>query len=369
MPGAPPVASRVRRAGRAPRPVDLPARTPRAQGYLWPAEWEPHEATWLAWPHDPLTWPGCVDRAEQAMAQLAAAVSQGETVHMLVKDAATEQRARSMLAAAGARHLRLHREPTADSWFRDYGPIVVARGRGRTRQRLAVDFTFNAWGNKYATLKADDDIPWRTRAVVGIPVVRSSLVLEGGSIEGNGRGTLLTTTQCLLHRNRNPHLVREEVELRLREWLGVRHVLWLGEGIEGDDTDGHIDDITRFTGPRTLVTAVEDDPRDRNHAPLEENLRRLRAMADQDGQPLEVATLPMPGRVKAGDGRRLPASYANFYIANACVCVPTFGHRNDAKALRVLRRCFPGRRIVPIRCEKLVEGMGTLHCVSQQVPR
>lgn len=350
------------------RPSDLKRPTPRERGFSWPAEWARHEGTWLAWPHDPLTWPDCVPEAEHAMAQLAAAVSQGETVHLLVKDARREERARAFLRAAGARHVALHRVRTADSWFRDYGPIVVARGRGRARRRLALDFTFNAWGDKYATLKRDDDIPWRTRAILGLPVERVPFVLEGGSIEGNGAGTLLTSTQCLLNPNRNPRLVREEIELRLREHLGVRHLLWLGEGIEGDDTDGHIDDITRFVGPATVVTVVEDDPRDRNHGPLEENLRRLRAMADQDGRPLTVVELPMPGRVLAGDGRRLPASYANFYVANACVCVPVFGHVNDGLALRVLKRCFPTRRVVPIRCEKLVEGMGTLHCVTQQIP-
>lgn len=355
-------------ADRAPT-RDLPRPSPRAAGYRWPAEWERHEGTWLAWPHDPLTWPDCVEQAEEAFAALAAAVSQGETVHLLVKDAATEARARRRLSAASARHVTLHRVPTADSWFRDYGPIVVVKGRGRTRRRLAIDFRFNAWGDKYETLKRDDDIPWRTRRIVGLPVRRTPFVLEGGSIEGNGRGTLLTTAQCLENPNRNPHLSREEIELRLREWLGVRHLLWLGDGIEGDDTDGHVDDLTRFVDPTTVVTVVEDDPRDANFAPLRDNRRRLAAMADQDGRPLEVVTLPMPGRVVAGDGRRLPASYANFYVANACVCVPVFGHANDARALRVLGRCFPGRRVVPIRCERLVEGMGTLHCVTQQIPR
>jgi len=347
---------------------DLPRMTPRQRGFLWPAEWERHEGTWLAWPHDPLTWPGCVEQAETAFAQLAAAVSQGEMVRLLVKDAATEARARARLAAAGARRVSLHRVRTADSWFRDYGAVVVAKGRGATRERLGIDFTFNAWGNKYATLKADDDIPWRTRAVVGLGVLRTSFVLEGGSIEGNGAGTLLTTTQCLLHENRNPRLTKEEIELRLREWLGVRHILWLGEGIEGDDTDGHVDDITRFVDATTVVTVLEEDPKDKNHEPLLENLRRLEAMADQDGRPLTVVKLPMPGHVRALDGRRLPASYANFYVANACVCVPVFGHENDEEALRVLKRCFPSRAIVPIRCERLVEGMGTLHCVTQQIP-
>lgn len=349
-------------------PKALRHPTPRERGFCWPAEWERHEGTWLAWPHDPLTWPGCLEEAELAFAQLAAAISQGETLHLLVKDAATEARARQFLSVTGARRVTLHRVRTADSWFRDYGPIVVAKGRGRTRERLALDFTFNAWGEKYPTLEADDDIPWRTRNVLGIPVLRSTLVLEGGSIEGNGAGTLLTTTQCLLNANRNPDLIREELEERLRDALGVRHILWLGEGVAGDDTDGHVDDITRFVDARTVVSAVEDDPSDANHAPLRENVRRLRAMADQDGAPLTVLPLPMPGFVKAHDGRRLPASYANFYVANACVCVPVFGHANDEPALRILRRCFPGRRIVPIRCERLVEGMGTLHCVTQQIP-
>jgi agmatine deiminase len=342
--------------------------TPRSRGFRWPAEWERHEATWLAWPHDPRTWPDCVEEAEGAFARLAAAVGAGETVHLLVKDAATESRARRHLSLAGARRVLLHRIPTADSWFRDYGPIVVVRGRGRRRERLALDFRFNAWGEKYAELMADDRIARRLVRIHGLEDLRIDLVLEGGSIDGNGAGTLLTTTQCLLHRNRNPSLVREEIERELREALGVRHVLWLGEGIVGDDTDGHVDDIARFVSPTAVVAAVEEDPKDPNHEPLVENLRRLSAMADQDGRPLEVVELPMPEPVFARDGRRLPASYANFYVANACVAVPVFGSRRDAAALRVLRRCFPGRAIVPIRCEHVVEGMGTLHCVTQQLP-
>jgi agmatine deiminase len=188
-------------------------------------------------------------------------------------------------------------------------------------------------------------------------------------VDGNGAGTILTTTQCLLHPNRNPGLVREEIEACLRDAFGARHVLWLGEGIAGDDTDGHVDDVARFVSPTAVLTVVQDDTADADHAPLAENLRRLRAMADQDGRPLEVATLPSPSKpVLAGDGRRLPASYANFYVANACVAAPVFGDRNDDVAVRTLRRAFPGRTVVPIRCERLVEGMGTLHCVTQQLP-
>jgi len=346
----------------------LKGPTPRSLGFTWPAEWERHEATWLAWPHDPLTWPDCLGEAEAAFAEIACAVGRGETVHLLVRDATREARARAHLAARGARRVRFHRIPTADSWFRDYGPIVVARGRGRARQRLALDFVFNAWGGKYPALARDSRIPRRIAPIHGLPPRSVPYVLEGGSIDGNGRGTLLTTEQCLLHPNRNPACSREEVEWHLREALGVRHVLWLGEGIAGDDTDGHVDDITRFVSPRAVVTAVEEDPKDPNHAPLQDNLRRLRAMADQDGRPLEVVPLPMPEAVWAGDGRRLPASYANFYVANRCVCVPVFGQRRDAKALSVLRRCFPRREIVPVRCERFVEGMGAIHCVTQQLP-
>jgi agmatine deiminase len=343
--------------------------TPRERGFAWPAEWERHEATWLAWPHDPRTWPDAVPLAEEAFARLAAAVSQGETVHLLVKDAATEARARAGLSAAGARHVRFHRIPTADSWFRDYGPIVVAKGRGAKRERLALDFVFNAWGEKYEELLRDDGIPPKLRRIHGLEAVRVDLVLEGGSIEGNGRGTVLTTTQCLLHPNRNAHRTREEIEATLREAFGARHVLWLGEGIAGDDTDGHVDDIARFVGPSAVLAVVQDDVDDADHEPLADNLRRLQAMADQDGRPLEVGLLPSPSKpVLAGDGRRLPASYANFYVANACVAAPVFGDRNDDAALRVLRRAFPGRAVVPIRCERLVEGMGTLHCVTQQLP-
>jgi agmatine deiminase len=299
---------------------------------------------------------------------VAEAAGRGETVHVLVRDAAMERRAAERLAAAGARRVRLHRVPTQDAWIRDYGPIVVAQGRGRSRARLALDFTFNAWGGKYAELLPDDGIPARVAPIHGLPTRRAGIVLEGGSIETNGRGTLLTTTQCLLHPNRNPHLVREEIELHLREWLGVTHVLWLDEGIAGDDTDGHVDDITRFVDARTVVTAVEEDPSDPNHAPLADNRRRLEAMADQDGRPLEVVALPMPEPVFDADGRRLPASYANYYVANRAVAVPVFGQRRDARALRILKRLFPGRDVVPVRCERVVEGLGALHCLSQQLP-
>lgn len=342
--------------------------TPREEGYRWPAEWERHEGTWLAWPHDPETWGQVLDEVEDAFTLFAWALGRRETVHVLVTDAAMERRVAARLQAAGVRRAALHRLTTVDSWIRDYGPIVVAKGRGRTRERLALDFTFNAWGGKYPTLEKDDGVPGRLKRVHGLPTRKVGFVLEGGSIEGNGRGTLLTTEQCLLDPNRNPRLVRAEIEAHLREGLGARHVLWLGEGIAGDDTDGHVDDVTRFVNPTTVVTAVEEDPRDENFAPLRDGLRRLRAMADQDGRPLEIVRLPMPPAVFAPGGKRLPASYANFYVGNGVVVVPTFGHARDAQALRILRRCFPGRDVVGIRCEQVVEGLGALHCLSHQHP-
>jgi agmatine deiminase len=321
------------------------------------------------WPHDPVTWPDCLEEAERAFAEIAAAIGAGETVHLLVDSATSAARARARLTAAGARGVRLHRLRTADSWIRDAGPIVLVRGRGRRRERLALDFRFNAWGGKYASLLADDSVPRRLGRLHGLPTRRVDLVLEGGSVDGNGAGTVLTTTQCLLHPNRNPRLVKEEIERHLREWLGARQLLWLGDGIEGDDTDGHVDDIARFVARRVVVAAVEEDPRDANHLPLRENLRRLRSMADPEGRPLEVVPLPMPEPVRAADGRRLPASYANFYVANRVVVVPVFGSRRDERALRILARCFPGRRVAPVRAERLVEGMGTIHCLTQQWPR
>ena len=350
------------------RPLRFRRPTPREEGYRWPAEWERHAGTWLAWPHDPETWGGILDAIEDAFTLFAWAVGRHETVHVLVRGAAMERRVGSRLQAAGVRLVALHRVATVDSWIRDYGPIVVTKGRGKTRERLALDFTFNAWGGKYPELAKDDSVPARLRRVHGLPARKVGLVLEAGSIEGNGKGTLLTTEQCLLNPNRNPELVRAEIEAHLREWLGVRLVLWLGEGIAGDDTDGHIDDITRFVNPTTVVTAVEEDPRDENFAPLQDGFRRLGAMADQDGRPLEVVQLPMPPAVFARGGKRLPASYANFYVANGTVVVPTFGHARDAKALRILGRCFPRREVVGIRCEQVVEGLGALHCLSHQLP-
>jgi agmatine deiminase len=322
----------------------------------------------LAWPHDPTTWVSGVEHAEQAFAQLAAAISQAETVHLLVRDEAMERRASPLLSAAGARDVRLHKIETADAWFRDYGPITVVKDQAGGRARLALDFVFNAWGGKYPELFADSNIPKALEPILGIEAQQSDFVLEGGSIEGNGRGSLLTTEQCLLNPNRNPHMGRAEIEAMLRGSLGVTNILWLGEGIAGDDTDGHVDDLTRFVRTDTILTAVQPDAQDPDHAPLAENLKRLRSLRDEEGRPFTVIELPMPAAVLSSAGERLPASYANFYIANGVVCVPVFGQVRDEEALKILARCFPDREIVPIRSEHVVEGLGSLHCVTQQVP-
>src|ERR1041384_7179690 len=323
-------------------------RVPAALGYSMPAEWAPHRGTWLSWPHKEASWPGKFAPVPGIFAEIVGALVPHEEVHINVGDAALEDSARDTLRAAGVAFDRIffHRHPTDDAWCRDHGPIFLAReGEGR-REQLVLDWGFNAWGGKYPPFDLDDAIPSRIAAEYGLPVVSPGMVLEGGSIEVNGAGTLLTTEQCLLHSNRHPSLSRPEIERRLHDFLGVRKILWLGDGIEGDDTDGHVDDLTRFVDPGTVVTAVEEDPRDANYAPLRDNLARLRAMTDQDGRPLRIVELPMPPALYH-EGQRLPVSYANFYIANGVVLLPGYDPVRDRRgraprAARVAPRCAPG---------------------------
>lgn len=344
------------------------APTPAARGYRMPAEWAPHQATWLSWPHNPDTWPGALAAAERALAGAVAALSEGERVHVNVLDERHERHVAGLLAAAGASagQLRLHRQPTNDAWCRDHGAIFVTRP-GADTPLLALDFGYNAWGGKYPPFDLDDAMPRHMAARLGVPYRTVDMILEGGSIEVNGAGTLLTTEQCLLNPNRNPRLSRADIERRLRENLGIDQVLWLGEGIVGDDTDGHIDDLTRFVAEDTVVTVVEADPADANYAALRENSARLAAMRLADGRALRVIELPMP-RPLEREGMRLPASYANFYIGNQVVLLPVFGCPADEAAAATLAGCFPGRRVVPVDCRDVVVGLGTLHCLTQQVP-
>lgn len=346
-------------------------QTPAALGYYMPAEWSPHSATWLTWPKDPVTWPDRVPQVQEVYLQMMAALAPHEIVNLLVDDELTAQAVRARCTFDSAENIRFHCLPTVDSWIRDYGPNFLINGRGG----LAYNhWIFNAWGDKYESLKQDSAIPAQLETRLGVPRFVPGIVLEGGAIEVNGAGCVLTTEQCLLNPNRNPHLSRTEIEQYLRDYLGVTKVLWLGEGIVGDDTDGHIDDIARFVAPNVIVTAVEDDPMDANYHLLQDNLRRLEKMTDAHGKPFEIISLPMPGVVGGESGAtdreldRLPASYANFLIANKVVLAPIFGHANDARALATLQKCFPTRRIVGLNCEPVVWGMGTIHCLSQQQP-
>lgn len=339
------------------------------EGMRWPAEWETHSATWLAWPHNPETWPGRLERARAAFAVFVRELAQRETVRLLVDDAEMEGNASEALARAGADRDRveLHRVPTDDAWIRDYGPIFLVRASGRSPARAIADFGFDCWGRKYSPWDRDDAVPAAVERLLGLPRRRADFVLEGGSVDGDGAGSVLTTESCLLNPNREAGRDREVMERRLAHWLGAERVLWLGAGIEGDDTDGHVDDVARFVAPATVVAAVCEDEFDPNHAPLADNLARLRSLRDGQQKPLSVVPLPMPARLEV-DGQRCPASYANFYLANGCALVPTFGVAEDARALAILRDLLPQRDVIGIPSADLVVGLGALHCLSQQEP-
>lgn len=346
-----------------------PASSPRQLGYRMPAEWDPHRATWLAWPRNSDTWPAPLDVVREIWMQMILAISPAEEVCLLVNDCTTQAEVSRRLRAAGASMERVifYTIPTVDVWIRDYGPTFVTRKKGEEERLGFIDWIFNAWGEKYQDYTQDDSVNKELARRIGLPVFQPGMVLEGGSFDVNGLGTCLTTEQCLLNPNRNPHLGRSEIEQVLRDYLNVRHIIWLGLGIAGDDTDGHIDDIARFVSPTTVVCCVEDDPRDENYGPLRENYERLLDATDQDGTKLTVVPLPSPGAVTC-DGRRLPASYANFYITNGAILVPTYEHPNDRRALGILTELFPDRKVLGISCTELVPGMGAIHCVTQQEP-
>lgn len=343
-------------------------KPPGALGYRMPAEWEPHTATWLSWPRrEGISFPGAFDRVLPTLRRMVETLVESERVCINVCSGAHEAEALEVLAGLPLDRLTFHRIPTNEPWCRDHGPIFLTRDSAGAGPRLAiVDWDYNAWGGKYPPCDLDEVVPTRVGEILGAPVFYPRMILEGGSIDVNGAGALLTTEACLLNPNRNPTLGRAEIEQRLRDFLGVTEILWLGDGIEGDDTDGHVDDLARFVRERTVVTVVEENCDDANYEPLQENLARLRAMR-WDGAPLEVITLPMPARIVRED-LRLPASYANFYIANESVLLPTFHDANDAAAESMLAKIFPTRRIVPIDCTELIWGLGAFHCLTQQQP-
>ena len=363
------IAVRKRRAATT-RPA--PAPTPADLGYTFPAEWAPHAATWISWPRpEGISFPGFYHRSIRDVARVVDAISTFEPVCINVPNANYERIVRQQLRAAGTRLSKgtFHHIPTNECWTRDHGPAFVQRTRRGRVETAIVDWGFNAWGGKYPPWDADDAVPTRVAAAIGLPVFHADIVMEGGAVDVNGEGTLLTTTSCLLHKNRNPKKTRAEIEQYLKAYYGQRHVVWLGEGIAGDDTDGHVDDLARFIDARTIVTAVETDPADDNFHVLADNRRRLDKARDADGRPFTVVELPMP-RPVVFEGQRLPATYVNFLFVNGGLLVPTFGDRvRDREALARLQALMPRRRVVGVDCRALIWGLGAIHCLTQQQPR
>ena len=341
----------------------MPGNTPRELGYRMPAEWHPHTATWLSWPRpDGISFPDRYEDVLPTLGEMVRTLAPHERVNVNVRNEEVETVARKIIGDTP--NVFYHHLPTYEPWCRDHGPIFVKRDR----ELAVVDWNYNAWGGKYPPYDDDDAVPQRVAELLGLPLFSPGIVMEGGALDVNGEGTVLTTEACLLNPNRNPQLTKRQIEQYLSDYLGVTNILWLGNGILGDDTDGHVDDLARFVNPTTVVTAVEPDPRDDNHRPLQENLKRLRAMRDQDGRPLRIVELPMPGVVELA-GQRLPASYANFYIANGIVLLPTYRHRkNDAAAIQNLQELFPSRRVVGMDSTNLIWGLGSFHCLTQQQP-
>jgi len=343
----------------------MTSQTPAALGYRMPAEWESHSATWLSWPRrEGISFPESFDRVLPALRAMVEALIESEKVCINVCNGAHEAEAQSVLRGLPMERITFYRIPTNEPWCRDHGPIFLTRNRD---PKLAVvDWDYNAWGNKYPPFNHDEVVPTRVAEILNVPVFYPHMILEGGSIDVNGADALLTTESCLLNKNRNPNLSRDQIEERLRDYLGVRDIFWLGEGIAGDDTDGHIDDLARFVSAQTVVAVVEEDRDDENYEPLQRNLTRLRQMKIGKDK-IEIVTLPMPKKI-VREGVRLPASYANFYIASSCVLVPTFDDSAEAVALSILRECFPTRRVVGINCRELIWGLGAFHCLTQQQP-
>jgi agmatine deiminase len=339
--------------------------TPAELGYRWPAEWEPHQATWLAWPHNLDSWPGHFDPVRPQMARFVRAIADAEPVHVLAGGDAVMHSARLWVGDHPC--VRLHNIRTNDAWCRDYGPIFL-QSTGQAAPAL-IDWEYNAWGNKYPPFDCDNAVPKQIAKWTGHDRFCPGIILEGGSIEGNGAGLLLTTEQCLLNPNRNPGRSRQQIEQVLHDYLSVRKTIWLNGGeMAGDDTDGHIDQLARFVDPQTVVVAVEEDPSDENYGPLQENYVLLQTATDLQGGRLQVVPLPMP-RPKFQDSQRLPASYCNFYLANGVCVVPQFDDSADAEAVAILQSLLPERRVIGLPALDLVLGLGAFHCLSQQQPR
>jgi agmatine deiminase len=345
--------------------------TPAQHGFSFPAEWAPRKATWISWPRpEGISFPGKYDEAIEDIAGLINVLVTLEEVHLNVPNENYRRIVTGFLKArrVNMRRVFFHFIPTNEAWARDHGPAFVLRQhRGKT-QAAIVDWGFNAWGGKYPPWDADDNVPTRIAEELKLPVFYPRIVMEGGAVDFNGAGTVMTTTSCLLNQNRNPGVSKKRIEQYLRDYYGQTHVIWLGEGIEGDDTDGHIDDLARFIDERTIAIGIETNKRDPNYAILQKARGALEKATDQDGNPFEIVDLPMPKPI-AYDGQRVPATYVNFYFANGALLVPTFGQRDrDRQAIAILQKQLPKRKVIGVDCRKLIWGLGAIHCFTQQQP-
>jgi agmatine deiminase len=355
-------------------------KTPAELGYSFPPEWHPHRATWFSWPRpEGISFPDKYHTVPENLARIIKEITPREEIHINVPNGNYECIVREQLKTHGCppKNIFFHHIKTNESWCRDHGPaFVLKRKKGDASlffsaksDAAIVDWGFNAWGGKYPPYDDDDAVPTRIAEEFRLPVFYPKIIMEGGAVDFNGAGTVLTTESCLLNKNRNPNLSKKQIERYLKDYYGQSHVCWLGDGIVGDDTDGHVDDLARFINPKTIVIAVEDDPRDANFKLLKENQKRARLLKDPDGRPFDIVEIPMPGVVEH-DGQRLPATYVNFYFINGALLVPTYRHRkNDKKALEMLQRALPKHKVIGVDCVELIWGLGAIHCLTQQQPR
>jgi agmatine deiminase len=369
------------------------SQSPAELGYSFPPEWAPHAGTWFSWPRPGgVSFPGKYETVPENLARIICEIQSREQVHINVPNEKWKRIVRKQLKECGCptKNVFFHFIPTNENWCRDHGPAFVVKGPAAGSRRRAVaivDWGFNAWGGKYPPWDDDDAVPTRIARELKLPVfyprttgsqpvsgsrheqdARGTVVMEGGSVDFNGGGTVLTTTDCLLNKNRNPNLSKKQIEQYLKNYYGQRHVCWLTGGIEGDDTDGHVDDLARFISPTQIVVGVEDDPKDVNYRTLKSVRKQLDKLRDQDGRRFEIIEIPMPGVVQH-DGQRLPATYVNFYFVNGALLVPTYGHKtNDAKALKILQKHLPKHKVIGIDCVELIWGLGAIHCLTQQQP-
>lgn len=365
-------------------------KTPAQLGYRFPAEWEPHRGTWFSWPRpEGISFPDKYHTVPENLARIIREIAAREEVHINVPNGNYQRIVSEQLKQNGCplRNVFFHQIKTNESWCRDHGPAFVLKAGRAKPQAAIVDWGFNAWGGKYPPYDDDDAVPTRIAEAFGLPVFYpvapganakaarteprppTCVIMEGGAVDFNGAGTVLTTESCLLNKNRNPKLSKKQIERYLKDYYGQSHVCWLGEGIVGDDTDGHVDDLARFVDARTIVVAVDEDPKDENYKILRENVKRCRLLRDRDGKAFDVVEIPMPGVVEH-DGQRLPATYVNFYFVNGALLVPTYRHKkNDKKALEILSWALPKHEVIGIDCVELIWGLGAIHCLTQQQPR